>query len=171
LIIDLRNNGGGFGNIASDFAGFFFDEEIMVYKSSAYNERTGKFEYEDQPSKIRPAPTHYDGPIAVLVSPDCVSACEYFAYFMNIGDRATIVGNYPTAGAAGSVGDGQFDLPGGVSIQFPTGRPETPDGKVLIEGTGVPLDITVPVTADEVLGKADPVLDAAVQAVLDKAGK
>jgi len=171
LIIDLRNNGGGFGSIASDFAGFFFDEEITVYKSSAYNERTGKFEYEDDPSKIRPAPTYYEGPIAVLVSPDCVSACEYFSYFLNLGDRAIVVGNYPTAGAAGSVGDGQFDLPGGVSIQFPTGRPETPDGKVLIEGTGVPLDVTVPVTADQVLGKADPVLEAAIQAVLDKIRK
>jgi hypothetical protein len=42
---------------------------------------------------------------------------------------------------------------------------------VLIEGTGIPLDITVPVTEDEVLGKADPLLDAAVQAVLDKVGK
>jgi C-terminal processing protease CtpA/Prc len=100
-----------------------------------------------------------------------VSACEYFSYFLNLGDRATVVGNYPTAGAAGSVGDGQFDLPGGVSIQFPTGRPETPDGKVLIEGTGVPLDVTVPVTEEQVSGKSDPVLEAAIKAVLDKIEK
>ena len=50
-------------------------------------------------------------------------------------------------------------------MQFPTGKSETPDGKVVIEGVGVTPDITVPVTSDSVLGNSDTVLDAAVQAL------
>jgi len=170
LIIDLRRNGGGSGSLALDFAGFFFDEEFVLARDSYYNERTGAFEYQDPPTRVRPAPTLYEGPIAILVSPSCVSACEYFAYALAQGGRSVVVGNFPTAGAAGEVGRGQYKLPGDLDLQFPTGRPETPDGALLIEGTGVPLDTTVPVTEDQVLGRSDPVLEAAVQALLDRIG-
>ena len=53
-------------------------------------------------------------------------------------------------------------------MQFPTGRPETLDGELLIEGRGVPLDITVPVTEQSALGLVDAVMDAAVDELLAK---
>jgi carboxyl-terminal processing protease len=171
LIIDLRNNGGGDEGLALDFAGYFYDEDIVLWTTSYYNRLTGQFEPQDLPAKIEPAPSLYDAPIAVLVSPDCVSACEGFAYSLHQGGRSIVVGNAPTAGAFGEVGRGQYDLPGGFSLQFPTGRPETPDGKIVIEGVGVVPDITVPVTADSALGRTDAVLDAAVSALQAKINK
>jgi C-terminal processing protease CtpA/Prc len=68
----------------------------------------------------------------------------------------------------GEVGRGQYEMPGDLSLQFPTGRPETPDGDLLIEGVGIVPDIEVPLTYDSVLGTADAVLDAAVEALLDQ---
>jgi C-terminal processing protease CtpA/Prc len=171
LIIDVRNNGGGSGGIALDFAGYFFSEEINLYRESYYNERLQKFEYSDYPAQIKPAPVQYDGPIALLVGPDCVSACEGFSYAMQYGGRSTVVGHYPTAGGFGEVGRGQYKLPDDIQLQFPTGRPETPDGKVLIEGVGVQPDITVPVTRESALGQQDTVLEAAVQALQKQIGK
>jgi carboxyl-terminal processing protease len=171
LIIDLRNNGGGDEGLALNFAGFFYDEDIVLSTTSYYNRRTGQFEAQGLPAKISPAPTLYDAPIAVLVSPDCVSACEGFAYALHQAGRSIVVGNAPTAGAFGEVGRGQYKLPGDLTIQFPTGRPETPDGKILIEGTGVVPDITVPITLDSALGRTDAVLDAAVSALQDKINK
>ncbi|MEJ2266548.1 MAG: S41 family peptidase [Anaerolineales bacterium] len=168
LIIDLRVNSGGSGGLTRDFAGYLFDKEFTFSRESYYNELTGKFEDTGYPTEIKPGPVVYDGPVAVLVSPDCISACEGFAGEMTHDSRAIIVGNYPTAGAFGEVGRGQYKLPEDLSLQFPTGRPESPDGKVLIEGKGVPLDITVPVTADGALGKEDTVLQAAVQALEDQ---
>ena len=76
-----------------------------------------------------------------------------------------MVGNYPTAGAFGEVGLGQYKLPDDFSMQFPTGRSVTPDGEVVIEGKGVIPDITVPVTLESVLGQADTLLEAAIQAL------
>jgi C-terminal processing protease CtpA/Prc len=168
LILDLRNNGGGSGGLAMDFAGFFFDQEILVAETLYYNDLTGQFEPNDYPSRIKPAPMLYEGKIAVLVSPNCVSACEWFSNAMTQQDRAIIVGNFPTNGAAGEVGRGQYKLPYDITLQFPTGRPQTPDGQLLIEGKGVVPSVTVPVTAEGVLGTSDPVLDAAVQALLDQ---
>jgi len=37
LIIDLRENGGGYGGLAFDFAGYFFDQEMEIYYSLYYN--------------------------------------------------------------------------------------------------------------------------------------
>ena len=168
LIIDLRVNSGGSFGLALDFTGYFFDHEITVSRSAYYNELTGKFEYQDYPSRIKPGPKLYDGPIAVLVSPYCVSACEGFANALNQEGRSVIVGHYPTAGGYGEVGRGQYKLPGDISLQFPTGRSETPDGKLLIEGKGVPLDITVPVTEESATGKVDAVLQAAIEVLSQK---
>jgi C-terminal processing protease CtpA/Prc len=168
LILDLRANSGGSGAMASNYAGYFFEEEIELYNGLYYNEISGEFEPGPVPSRIRPAPLHFAGPVAVLVGPDCVSACEAFAYAMQQDGRAIIVGHYPSAGAYGEVGQGQYKLPDDLSMQFPTGRYETADGELVMEGVGVIPEITVPVTTDSALGRVDAVLQAAVEAVLDK---
>jgi C-terminal processing protease CtpA/Prc len=115
--------------------------------------------------RVMPGPSYYDGPIAVLVSTYCVSACEGFSYAMSQRPDVTIVGHTPSAGAYGEVGRGQYDLPGDFSMQFPTGRSETLQGDLVIEGQGVALDILVPVTEEDVLSGADAVLRAAIEAL------
>lgn len=165
LVIDLRVNSGGSLGLAMNFAGYFFDRETILYENQYYNENTGKFEPNGYPTRIQPAPLHFKGPVAVLVSSDCVSACEGFAYAMQHDQRSVIVGHYPTAGAFGEVGLGQYALPGGFKMQFPTGRPVSPDGKVVIEGVGIAPKIGVPVTLESALGQVDAVLEAAVKAL------
>ncbi len=167
LIIDVRVNGGGSSGLSLDFAGYFFDQEIEVYEGFYYNEITQQFESTDYPARILPGPKQFGGPIAVLVGPECVSACEGFSYAMSLDDRALIVGHSPTAGAFGEVGSGQYRLPADLSLQFPTGRPITPAGDILIEGVGVEPDILVPVTSESAMGEIDAVLEAAIEALLE----
>jgi len=168
IIIDMRRNIGGNPRLANNFAGYFFDNSFVLLQESYYNPETGKFESQDKPQEIKPAPFQYSGPIAVLVGPDCVSACELFSYALQHDGRSIVVGNFPSAGGAGEVGRGQYKLPGGLTVQFPTGRPETPDGKVPIEGVGVVPDVKVPVTEKSALGEEDGVLQAAIQSLMDK---
>jgi carboxyl-terminal processing protease len=168
LIIDLRDNSGGAMDLALSFAGYFFDEEIPLYDGYYYSDESGKFESDESPAIMNPAPFQFDGPVAVLVRPYCVSACEGFAYALTQDDRSIIVGSFPTAGAFGEVGRGQYNMPDELSMQFPTGRPLSPEGEVLIEGVGVIPDVTVPVTAEGALGQGDPVLEAAVDALLER---
>lgn len=168
LIIDLRVNYGGSGGLALDFSDYFYDEEVVLWNRESYNPLTGVFELEEFPAHIKPGKLLYEGPIAVLVSPSCISACEGFAYALTSTGRAIAVGTAGTAGAFGDVGFGQYAMPGGWSMQFPTGRPVDPNGNIVIEGVGVQPDIKVSKTLDSVLGVGDPVLDAAVQALLDQ---
>jgi len=165
LIIDMRVNGGGSSGLSKAFAGYFYDEEFIISQRSYYNELLGKFEVKEPPGRIIPGPVFFENPIAVLVSPYCISACEGFAYSLTPRDNTIIFGHFPTSGAYGEVGKGQFDLPADLSLQFPTGRSETPQGDLLIEGTGVVPDIIVPVTEESALGEVDTVLDAAIEAL------
>jgi C-terminal processing protease CtpA/Prc len=168
VILDVRANGGGNPRLANDIAGYFFENEIVLSQGYYLSDRTGQFEPEGLPEKVSPGPRHYDGSVSILVGPDCVSACEGFAYAMSQEGRATIIGNYPTAGAFGEVARGQYDLPDKMSLQFPTGRPITPEGKILIEGQGVALDFTVPVSEDSAMGKVDSVLEKAIEVLQEE---
>ena len=170
LILDLRVNGGGSGGLAMDFAGYFFSEEIILHERSYYNELTGQFEAREVPTRVEPGPSLYEGPIAILVSPTCVSACEGFAYALTQRENTIVVGHFASAGAFGEVGRGQYELPDELSLQFPTGRPETLDGHLVIEGLGVTPDIFVGITEDSALGLEDAVLATAVEALLDEIG-
>lgn len=168
LILDLRVNGGGNSSLASAFAGYFYDEEIVISRRAYYNERMGAFEYKEPPGRIQPGPMYFDKPVAVLISPYCISACEGFAHSLTHRPNTIVVGHNPSAGAFGEVGRGQYDLPGELSMQFPTGRTESPEGELLIEGSGVVPDIEVPVTEESALTDRDTVLAAAIQALLDE---
>ena len=162
LIIDLRSNGGGSSSMANNFAGYFIQEEIELYRRLYYNDKSGEFEDTDHPVRIKPAPMYYDGRLAILISPNCVSACEGFVYALVQSDKPIVLGHYPTAGAFGEVGQGQYTLPGDYSMQFPTGRSETLDGELLIEGTGIIPDILVPITEESALGQIDALLEEAI---------
>lgn len=168
LILDLRANSGGSLGLAMSFAGYFTETSVDLYTNYYYNEISGQFEAASGPTRLEPAPDFFPGPLAILVSPDCVSACEGFAYALQKIGRAIVVGHYPTAGAFGEVGQGQYLLPGEMKMQFPTGRPQLPDGQVVIEGTGVIPDILVPITEESALGKVDALLQAAIKALLDQ---
>jgi C-terminal processing protease CtpA/Prc len=167
LIIDLRVNYGGSGGLALDFSEYFYDEEIVLWNRESYNQLLGEFELGEFPARIKPGELFYEGPIAVLISPSCISACEGFAYALTSTGRAIAVGTAGTAGAFGDVGFGQYTMPGDWSMQFPTGRPIDSQGNVVIEGVGVQPDIVVPKTLDSVLGLGDPVLEAAIQVLTE----
>ncbi|MBZ0296645.1 MAG: hypothetical protein K8L99_29050 [Anaerolineae bacterium] len=163
LIIDMRQNGGGSGFLADQMAAYFFNEPLELGNTAYYDEKRDEFVTDERGIDrfYLPAPElRYQGPIAVLISPDCYSACEFFTYDMTLQDRAAIVGEYPTGGLGGSIQD--FYMPGGQRIRFTVGRALDADGNIHIEGKGVAPTIDVPVTEETVLSSGDPVLDAAV---------
>lgn len=169
VILDMRINGGGSGWLADQMAAYFFDKETVVGNVARYNKSSGAFYMDpgDQTSMIPPSPDlQYSGPVAVMVGPGCASACEFFSYDMTINKRATVVGQYPSEGAGGSVD--QFLMPENTIVQMTTGRAVDAQGNIHLEGKGVVPTVKVPVTADTLQKQAngeDVVLDAAENAL------
>ncbi len=178
IIIDMRNNGGGFGGLADNMAAYFYNEEFELGNSAYYNENIDDFYLDDRFMQTFHLPEpefRYGGPVAVLVGPNCFSACEFFSYNMTIDDRASIVGQYPTIGGGGSTE--VFLMPDGVSMQMTIGRAIDAEGNIHIQNQGVAPTVLVPVD-EETLGLTDvtyinddPVLDAAIQTILGAAGQ
>lgn len=163
IVIDMRNNGGGRGFLADQMAAYFFDEALMLGNAGAYDESIGEFFFDPESEDLFILPAEdlrYDGEIVVLVSPNCASACEFFSYNMTIQDRATIIGQYPSAGLGGGVE--QFFMPDNITIQMTASRAVDPNGDIHIEGIGVVPDVRVPVTIDTLFSDEDVVLQAAV---------
>jgi len=169
VILDMRVNDGGSGWLADQMAAYFFDHEIVVGNSAKYSKDTGEFYMDpgDEQRMIPPRPAlQYSGPVAVLIGPACVSACEFFSYNMTINDRAIIVGQYPSEGAGGSVE--RFLMPEGILTQMTIGRAVDAEGNIHLEGKGVVPIVTVPVTAETLQKQAngeDVVLEAAEKAL------
>lgn len=163
IILDMRNNGGGSGWLADQMAAYFFDEAFVLGNTGRYDEDIDGFyfdpDWEDQ-FILAPEQMRYRGEVVVLVGPNCASACEFFSYNMTVDDRATVIGQYPTAGAGGGVQD--YFMPEGLRFRMTVSRAVDMDGNIHIEGIGVVPDIRVPVTAETLLSSGDPVLEAAI---------
>lgn len=98
LIIDLRKNGGGIGDMADLVASFLFDTERQPLTGTfdrPKNELTQRFTQAYVPGDRFGA----DKPVYVLISPRTFSAAEALAYNLQALDRATIVGETSGGGA------------------------------------------------------------------------
>ncbi len=169
LIIDMRYNGGGSGFLARQMAAYFFDEALETDLDESYDRALGRFVRSDDRKAtfiLPPEDMRYHGRIAVLIGPNCSSACEFFSYYMTLQNRAEIVGQYPTGGLAG--GQSLYTMPDGIVLQFSVGRSLDLDGNVLIEGVGVLPTIDVPVTEETVFSDDDVVLEAAIAWLAEK---
>jgi C-terminal processing protease CtpA/Prc len=169
LIIDMRSNGGGNGWLATQMAAYFFDEPHVVGNSGFFDQDTQDFYFDPNTERhfiLPPEEQRFYGQVAVLISPNCASACEFFSYFMTVEDRAAIVGQYTTAGLGGSVE--QFFMPAGINPQFTVGRAVDAEGNIHLEGKGVAPTVEVPVNEETLFSSGDPILEAAI-AYLDEA--
>ena len=163
LIIDMRNNGGGNGWLALQMAAYFFDQSYDVGNTGYYDEDTEDFFFDPNTARefiLPPENLRYNGKVALLVSPNCASACEFFSYYMTVNNRADVVGQYSTAGLGGSVQ--QFFMPEGINIQLTTGRAVNGEGDIHLEGIGIVPNVRVPVDEDTLFSDDDPILQAAI---------
>jgi len=144
LIVDLRDNGGGFGETALQIAGYLFDRPTDMY----------------DPRRNSPVPARtaspisgnalVDKPVYVLTSPRTQSAAEYFVYNLKMLKRATIVGE-TTAGHQHSGAFYRISDHYGMGIQ----EAAPPDNPYPVKGWEV-IGITpdVPVSSTDALAAA-----------------
>lgn len=163
LIVDVRQNGGGSGILATYMAGSFYTSQFDL-NTTYQADKNGNFVYVGK-QVVQPSPSQWTSPVAFLIGPACASACEIFSGAVAHDTNHLIVGHYPTAGVEASVE--AWTLPDGLYFQAPTGRIMDPTNtKPFLEGVGVPPNVKVPVTAQSLTSTDDDQL-AAAEAALD----
>lgn len=162
IIIDLRNNGGGFSMISNYMLGDFLDEDVYSGREVSALDEDGDGETDVREEYYFARQRTFDpSNVVVMVGPECFSACEFAAQgFQDIG--ATVIGHLQTGGAGGGVG-ATYYLPAQTRVYgMAVVRSEDPQGQVMIEGRGVPLDYRVPYTVEGLASETDMVLEAAI---------
>ncbi len=152
FVLDLRQNGGGLRDAAVDVADHFLNNGPVLYLDS---QQEGERVFNATDETLAP-----DQPLVVLIDSGTASASEIVAGALRDRERATLIGNSPTFGK-GSV-QLVFDLSDGSSVHVTSARWLTPN-RLQLDGEGIPPDILVEVTQDDIDNGRDPVLERAAQ--------
>jgi carboxyl-terminal processing protease len=150
VILDLRNNPGGFLDTAVDVAGEWVNKGTIVYEKSA----DGKLKAHEAKGRARLK----DFPTVVLVNQGSASGSEIVAGALKDYKLATLVGE-KTFGK-GSV-QTLFALEDGSSIKLTIALWLTPNENT-IDGEGIEPDVQVKLTDEDFNQNKDPQLDKAI---------
>lgn len=153
LIIDLRNNPGGYLEAAVQIAGYWVDGDTVVIEQYDGDKR------EEYKGRVRPRLK--DMPTVVLTNKGSASASEIVAGALQDYKKATIVGEQ-TFGK-GSVQDVQA-LKDGSSLKLTIAKWLTPKGRT-IQDNGITPDIKVEISEEDIKNKRDPQLERALKEV------
>lgn len=153
LVVDLRNNPGGYLEAAVQVAGYWVDGETVVIEQYDGERR------EEYKGKSRARLSHM--PTVVLVNKGSASASEIVAGALQDYKKATIIGEQ-TFGK-GSVQDVQT-LKDGSTLKLTIAKWLTPKGRT-IQGDGITPDIAVEMTEDDFKNKKDPQMERALKEV------
>ncbi|MBL8520430.1 MAG: hypothetical protein JNK75_07130 [Betaproteobacteria bacterium] len=166
LILDLRNNGGGSGDMAAAIMGRFFESD---QKGAKVLTRTGKPVtvlfvpvIKTEPVLKGAGKSAYLKPLVILTNAGSASASEIVSGGLQDAGRATIVGERTCGCLLGYIG--YADLPGGGQLAYSEIGFVTPKGR-RIEGEGVVPDRAVTLSAEDYRLQRDRALEAA-EAVL-----
>ncbi len=151
VVVDLRDNGGGYLNAAQGVASIWLSDKLVV------TEKRGSEVTDTLMSDAEPLLAGVK--TVVLVNGGSASASEIVAGALQDHGVATLVGE-KTFGK-GTVQQ-LFDLNGGRKIKITIARWYTPKGKNITQD-GITPNMVVKVTADDTNKGLDPQLDAALQ--------
>lgn len=150
LIVDLRDNGGGFGDTALEIAGYLFDRPTFMYDPRPASPVPDRTASPISGNKL------VDKPVYVLTSSRTQSAAEYFAYNLKMLKRATVIGEttagHQHSGAFHRISD-HFGM--GIQEALPPENPYPVKGWEII---GIEPDVKVP--SAEALEKAKKLVDS-----------
>ncbi|MGB4762705.1 MAG: S41 family peptidase [Candidatus Saccharimonas sp.] len=153
VVVDLRNNGGGYLQSAQEIAGLWLDKKLVVTEKSG-----GKVV--DQ-IYSQGSPVLKDVKTVVLVNDNSASASEILAGALQEYNVAKLVGQ-KTFGK-GTVQQ-VLDLPDGRLLKVTIARWYTPKGKNITK-EGISPDVKVDLTLEDINAGRDPQLDKAKELV------
>jgi hypothetical protein len=171
VIIDVRNNSGGYLSDLNFLTGHFIDSPLP-FGYSCYKNGAGRLDFTPWISATvtsQPGAMAIKCPIVVLTDHFTVSLAETVAMTIHSLPNGTIIGE-TTWGATGPLtanevfNSGQFNVPGFLTVYTSSAKFKYIDGKIY-EGIGFPPDIPVAFDEQQLNAGRDPQLEKAIQQI------
>jgi len=161
IIIDLRDNGGGFGDLPLLMASRFADERRLAYtfrvkNGPAHDDFTEPVEVYVEPEGER----QFTKPVVILTNRMCFSATNFFVTIMQNFPHVTVIGDR-TGGGGGT--PASAELPNGWIVRYSSTQTFTPDGFNVEDG--IPPDIRMDLTEADRLRGVDTMLERAMEEI------
>ncbi len=161
IVIDVRGNGGGNGELADLVNGRLTDKPVI--SSIDFWRKAGSDEYRKEIGWVQPrGPWTYKGRIAVLMDEASMSSCEHFVSGVEAMGNILLVGA-PTNGAGG--GPTSVQLSDGTRVAISRALGLRVNG-IVFEGHGIPPHIFSVPTLDDLHKGRDAALDIAKDWIL-----
>ena len=171
VIVDVRNNSGGFLSDLNFLTGHFIDSPLS-FGYSCYKNGAGRLDFTPWISAFitpQPGATAVKYPIVVLVDHFTVSMAETIAMAIHALPNGIIIGE-TTWGATGPLtanevfNSGQFSIRGFLTVYTSSAKFKYIDGKIY-EGIGFSPDIPVAFNEQILNAGRDPQLEKAIQQI------
>lgn len=156
LILDLRNNGGGYLNTAIDVTSEFVDQSPIMFEEFGDGER---ITYKAKPNGLAT-----EIPLIVLINEGTASASEIAAGAIQDYERGILVGK--TSYGKGSVQNWLTLQNNQGAIRVTIARWLTPNERQINE-LGLTPDIEVEITEEDIAAERDAQLEKAIEILLD----
>src|SRR3989338_4844034 len=152
MILDLRNNPGGYLDVAVDLGGWFFPKNTLIVKEESRDGELQKLLANGNSALA-------DFPVVVLINGGSASASEILAGALRDNRGIKLIGEK-------SFGKGTVQqlipLPDGSTVKLTIAHWVLPSGKIL-ESEGLVPDIEVKISDEDIKNKKDPQLDKAME--------
>jgi len=155
IILDLRNNPGGYLEVAQDIAGWFLEKgQIVAIEDFGEGKEQNEY-FAEGPSRL------LEYPLVILINEGSASGSEILAGALR-DNRGTILVGEKTFGK-GSIQELE-KLRGGSSLKITIAKWLTPRGE-LISDIGLEPDLKVEMTEEDYEQERDPQLDKAIEVI------
>lgn len=166
IILDLRGNLGGLGDMVMGIGGYFFDKRVPL---GTMHQRGQSLKFNVNPRRVSmsgKAMKPYSGPVAIVLDGESASTTEVFASGMQAQGRVRIFGETSAGMALPSVAT---ELPNGDVLLHAIADFIDPNG-VSVEGRGVIPDEQVGLTRESLLEGRDLPMEAAMNWIAENRG-
>ncbi len=160
LIIDVRDNPGGFGTAQQRIIGRFITSTMKVAKSYVRN-GSGHGDFEEIDAHFGPTGNwQYTRPVALLINAVTGSACDQFTCYFKSTGRPIIIGTTTHGNLSGTGVYAQ--LPCNLVVRISNGYECDATGRI-IEVNGTEPQIKVEPTIRDIMNGTDPVIERAIK--------
>ncbi len=160
IILDLRNNPGGYLEVAVDLGGWFLPKGTLIVKEESRNGNVEVLKASGNAALV-------GLPVVVLMNGGSASASEILAGALRDNNVAKLIGE--KSFGKGTVQE-LIPLQDGSTIKLTIAHWVLPSGKILDNG-GLDPDIEVKITDDDIKNKKDPQLDKALEVIRGEIAK